>query len=314
MRNETAAREAEKTRWGDGGALNPREERELDEHLELVPYVDLGVAFDHDRCLAEALALRERFVPYQSDPRYGVTHWRGLALNALGGDPTRVAVANIGPGERFVKTPVAALCPTITAMLDGMLDWGRAHSVALLVLDPRSAIAPHKDDPQFEVMRSLNVALNMPDGCEFVIDTELDGRDGPFTRRIPFRAGTAMTTWPTAPTCRASTSSRGGRSRGPSPACSTARAPRTASPTRPPCAAPSMRGTPASAAPATTTPSPRATSPSGASTCDRRTRDAPRRDGAPGGVHHPPVRRPLRVVRALPRPRRARVRPRRRRP
>ena len=192
MRNETAAREAEKTRWGDGGALNPREERELDEHLELVPYVDLGVTFDHDRGLAEAMALRDRFVPYQSDPRYGVTHWRGLALNALGGDPTRVAVANIGPGERFVKTPVAALCPTITAMLDGMLDWGRAHSVALLVLDPRSAIAPHKDDPQFEVMRSLNVALNMPDGCEFVIDTERDGRDGPFTRRIPFRAGTAM--------------------------------------------------------------------------------------------------------------------------
>ena len=192
MRDETAAREAEKTRWGDGTVCNPREERELDEHLELVPYVDLGVTFDHARCLAEAMALRERFVPYQSDPRYGVTHWRGLALNALGGDPTRVAVANIGPGERFAKTPVTALCPTLMALLDGMLDWGRAHSVALLMLDPRSAIAPHKDDPQFEVMRSLNVALNMPDGCEFVIDTEHDGRDGPFTRRIPFRAGTAM--------------------------------------------------------------------------------------------------------------------------
>ena len=192
MRDETAAREAEKTRWGDGPVRNPREERELDEHLELVPYVDLGVTFDHARCLAEAVALRERFVPYQSDPRYGVTHWRGLALHALGGDPTRVAVANIGPGERFAKTPVTALCPTLMALLDGMLDWGRAHSVALLVLDPHSAIAPHKDDPQFEVMRSLNIALNMPDGCEFVIDTELDGRDGPFTRRIPFRAGSAM--------------------------------------------------------------------------------------------------------------------------
>ena len=192
MRDETATRDAEKTRWGDGRVFNPREERELDEHLELVPYVDLGVTFDHARCLAEAMALRERFVPYQSDPRYGVTHWRGLALNALGGDPTRVAVANIGPGERFAKTPVTALCPTLMALLDGMLDWGRAHSVALLMLDPRSAIAPHKDDPQFEVMRSLNIALNMPDGCEFVIDTELDGRDGPFTRRIPFRAGSVM--------------------------------------------------------------------------------------------------------------------------
>ncbi len=192
MAEAPTARDPRSTRWGEGAVFSPREERELDEHLELVPYVDLGVTFDHAACLAEAMALLPRFVPYQSDPRYGVKHWRGLALHALGGDPTRVAVANLGPGDRFEKTSVTAHCPTIMAVLDWLLDWERTHSVALLVLDPRSAIATHRDDPQYEVMRSLNLALNMPAGCEFVIDVERDGRDGPFTRRIPFEPGTAM--------------------------------------------------------------------------------------------------------------------------
>lgn len=192
MRDGPTPRDPASTRWGDGRSMNPRAEREIDEHLELVPYIDLKVSFDHAACLAEATAMLDRFVPYQSDPRYGITHWRGLALRALGGDPTRVAVANIGPGERFEMTPVARECPTIMAMLDGVLDWERTHSVALLALYPRSRIAPHKDDPQYEVMRSLNVALNMPDGCEFVIDTLPGGREGPFTRRVPFRPGTAM--------------------------------------------------------------------------------------------------------------------------
>lgn len=192
MRDVTTARDPAATRWGDGRRLDPRAEREIDEHLELVPYIDLGVSFDHAACMAEAAAMLERFVPYQSDPRYGITHWRGLALRALGGDPTRVAVANIGPGERFEMTPVARECPTLMATLDGLLDWERTHSVALLALYPRSRIAPHKDDPQYEVMRSINIALNMPEGCEFVIDTRPDGREGPYTRRVPFRPGAAM--------------------------------------------------------------------------------------------------------------------------
>lgn len=185
-------RDPASTRWGSTSAGDPRSEREIDEHLELVPFIDLGVTFDHAACLAEARALLPRFVSYQSDPRYNITHWRGLGLRALGGDPERVAVAQIGPGDRYETTPVAAECPATMAMVRELLDWDRAHSVAFLALKPGSRIAPHIDDPQHEVMRSVNVALNMPAGCSFVIDTEPSGAAGPFTREVPFRAGSVM--------------------------------------------------------------------------------------------------------------------------
>jgi len=189
-RPPATGRTPESTRRNGG---DPRAEREIDEHLELVPYIDLALDFDHAACLAEAQALLGDFVPYQSDPRYGIRHWRGLALRALDGDPGNAAVAP-GPGanqdERYATTPVAARCPLTMALLRDVLDWERCRAVAFLSLAPRSRITPHVDDPTHEVMRSLNVALNMPAGCEFVIDTEDDGRPGPFTRTVPMRPGT----------------------------------------------------------------------------------------------------------------------------
>ena len=180
---------------GSATFADPRSEREVDEHLELVPYIDLGLDFDHEACLAEAMALLDQFAPYQSDPRYNIRHWRGLALRALDGDPAKAAVAvshDANQEQRYATTPVAARCPRTMALLDGLLDWEECRAVAFLVLHPRSRIATHVDDPQHEVLRSVNVALNMPTGCEFVIDCEPDGRAGPFTRTVPFRPGTGM--------------------------------------------------------------------------------------------------------------------------
>jgi len=174
---------------------DPRAEREIDEHLELVPYIDLGLDFDSAACFAEATALLGDFVPYQSDPRYGIRHWRGLALRALDGDPANAAVAPsaaTNQDERYATTPVAARCPLIMALLRDVLDWDSCRAVALLSLNPHSRITPHVDDPNHEVMRSLNIALNMPAGCEFVIDTEEDGRPGPFTCTLPLRPGAGL--------------------------------------------------------------------------------------------------------------------------
>ena len=174
---------------------DPRAEREVDEHLELVPFIDLGLAFDHAACLAEATALLGEFVPYQSDPRYGIRHWNALALRSLDGDQTKSAV---GPTlaahdeHRFATTPAAERCPQTMALLREVLDWEQCRAVALLALSPRSRIATHVDDAQYEVMRSVNIALSMPVGCEFVVDCEPDGSAGPYTRTVPFRPGAGM--------------------------------------------------------------------------------------------------------------------------
>jgi hypothetical protein len=190
-----SGRSPESTRWSGASFGDPRAEREIDEHLELVPYIDLKLAFDHAACLAEATALIDEFVPYQSDPRYGIRHWKGLALRALDGDPAKAAVA-VAPDaqqdRRYATTPVAARCPRTMALLQDVLDWEACRAVAFLALNPRSRIAPHVDDPQHEVLRSVNVALNMPAGCEFVIECAPDGRAGPFTRTVPLRPGAGM--------------------------------------------------------------------------------------------------------------------------
>lgn len=191
----TAAPSPGPARWGEPPPADPRAEREIDEHLELVPWIDLQLDFDHRGCFEEALALADRFVVYRSDERYEVTGWHGLALRALDGDPTKAAVAEgeaANQLERYAMTDVAARCPRTMALLDRVLDWDRSRAVAFLMMTARSRIEPHCDDTCHEVMRSLNVALNMPAGCDFWIETNADGSHNPFTRRAPFQPGTAL--------------------------------------------------------------------------------------------------------------------------
>jgi pyruvate-formate lyase-activating enzyme len=191
-----------------GGATAPRidldaaergraAEPEIDLHLDLTPFVDLGVEFDHRGAFAEALALADRFVAYQSNPTYGVTGWRGLALQALDGDPGRAATTEEDAGvyqdqSRYRPTEIAALCPITMALLERLLDFGHCRTVAFLMLLPGARIVPHMDGVGPPVMRSLNVALNMPPGCRLVIDCNPDGSDNPYTRTAPFRAGSVL--------------------------------------------------------------------------------------------------------------------------
>jgi len=175
--------------------LDPVAEREIDEHLELVPWIDLDLAFDHQAMFAEAMALAHRFVVYRSDPRYNPQGWKGLALWAIDGDAEKAAMPEgtlANREERYAMTDVAPLCPRTMALLSELLDFEHARAIAFLMLEPRSRVEPHCDDTMHEVMRSVNVALNMPAGCEFVIETAPGGAHTPFTRTIPFRAGSAM--------------------------------------------------------------------------------------------------------------------------
>ena len=169
----------------------PRLEPELDRHLEYVSYVDLGVCFDPAPCLAEALALLDRFVVYQSD-NYGVEGWRSLALRALHGNAAGAALPGDTPNnepENYRPTEIAALCPKTMAVLSELLDLEQCRVVTFLLLEPGARIAVHVDDGQRMVFRSINVALNMPPGCEFHSETNPDGSATPFTRTAPFVSG-----------------------------------------------------------------------------------------------------------------------------
>lgn len=172
-------------------------ESELDLHLDHTPFVELDVEFDHAAAFAEAMALADRFVTYQSDPTYGVAGWRGLALQALDGDPTRVATTDDDAGvyqdqSRYRRTAIAALCPITMSLLERLIDFDHCRTVSFLMLEPGARITVHVDGEGPPVIRSVNIALNMPEGCRLVIDCNADGSDNPYTHTVPFRPGSAF--------------------------------------------------------------------------------------------------------------------------
>ena len=183
---------------GESEAQRAREaEADIDLHLEHTPFIDLGFEFDHAAVLAEALALKDRFVAYQSDPAYGISGWRGLALQALDGDAARAATTEVDEAvltddSRYRLTDVAALCPIGMAFLESVLDLQRCRTIAFLMLEPGARITVHVDGSGPPVMRSVNIAVNMPPGCTLTIDCNADGSDHAYTQRAPFRDGTGL--------------------------------------------------------------------------------------------------------------------------
>ncbi len=172
-------------RWQD-----PVAELALDELLEVDPYIDLGISFDHEACFAEAWALRDEFVVYTSN-QYKPRGWRGLALRSPGGDPKKVVTPE-APDSSYTLTPVAERCPQTLSVLRQVLDLERGAAVSFLMLEGHSRITPHSDDTTHETLRSINIALNVPTGCEFFVETNRDGSSNRYTRCVPFQPGRAF--------------------------------------------------------------------------------------------------------------------------
>lgn len=177
----------------DADSAGPLLEAELDLHLEIVPWLPVGaLRFDTAAALAEARALAHRFVSYRSEERFDVAGWRGLALHAIDGDETHVAVRpeDAGATERdFAPTPALRECPLLAALVRTLFFVDRSRSISLLWLEGGARIVPHVDGEGPPVIRSLNLALNMPAGCRFWVGLESDGSKGPGTWEVPFRPG-----------------------------------------------------------------------------------------------------------------------------
>ena len=171
--------------------------REIDHHLDLVPWIDLGVAFDHAACFREATALLDRFATHQSgaEGEYAAG-WKSLAIRAKGGELHRGSTYGYrvpdGPADESWTTEIAAEVPGTMSLLEQIALLDRVTAARFMVLEPGGCIPAHSDDLTNPVSHSLNVAFNMPPGCEFWVDLEPDGARGPYARLAPFRDGTAL--------------------------------------------------------------------------------------------------------------------------
>jgi hypothetical protein len=171
--------------------------REVDHHLDYRPFIDLGVSFDHAACFAEGAALLNSFNQHCSGVDGELSKgWKSLAIRSQGGQAYRDhAVAQMsesGSAADCDFTPFAEKCPQTLAFLSSLFDLEKTTTIRFMVLEPGGLIPIHTDNPDVTVVHSVNIALNMPEGCLFTIDAAKSGKATPYTKLAPFQDGTAL--------------------------------------------------------------------------------------------------------------------------
>ncbi len=122
--------------------------------------------------------------------------WKSLGLNTYDGDSTKTEhfeqYTKNEPSE-YSLTEVAHLCPTTLDFLSQLINISDAKRIRFMLLEPGAKIRVHTDaSPGTQTQLAINIAFNMPEGCEFHIETAPDGKHISHTKQVPFQAGSAM--------------------------------------------------------------------------------------------------------------------------
>lgn len=179
-----------------GFGSSPDEDMEYDLHLCLVPFIDLGLSFDHEALLEEVRALDGEFL---NEEQQGLEDrdaggWASITLRNRGGvDGVRIYSEAQGQlsGE-FAFTPLSERCPLLQDFVKDLVDLEQCSDVHVMRLSPGGFVIPHADDPSRPVSSSISVALNMPEGCTFNIGLGAGGEQVPGAHEVPFEAGSGF--------------------------------------------------------------------------------------------------------------------------
>lgn len=164
-------------------------QKEVFLHLEASPWLELARDLDTAPCLPEARALLGRFVSHRPEAQTP-DGWSSLALKAHGGDEGFTAVP-AGQAD-YRLTPAAALCPETMKLLESLTEIGECARIRFMALAPGAEIHVHSDAPDRPTSLAINIALNMPEGCEFWVDLDPDGSTNEFSRALPIRDGSVF--------------------------------------------------------------------------------------------------------------------------
>ena len=165
-------------------------------HLKYRPYIELPVTFDHKACLKEATALLDKFVVHRNYDQSSETtgKWKSLGINALDGDSSKTLNhPSYGVTEpQYSLTEVARQCPETFAFLESITDLSQCQRVRFMLLEPGAKISPHSDSlskDMTETTLAINIALNMPEDCEFWSSLNKDGSRNAYSTKLPMKDG-----------------------------------------------------------------------------------------------------------------------------
>lgn len=165
-------------------------------HLKYRPYIELPITIDHKACLKEAYALLNKFVVHRNYDQSSETSgkWKSLGINALDGDSSKTLNhPSYGVTEpQYSLTEVAQQCPETFAFLESITDLSQCQRVRFMLLEPGARISVHSDSltkDMTETTLAINIALNMPEGCEFWSSLNKDGSKNAYSSKLPMKDG-----------------------------------------------------------------------------------------------------------------------------
>jgi Aspartyl/Asparaginyl beta-hydroxylase len=147
-----------------------------------LPWLEIkGLDLPYNEMLAEAQALRDRFVVHRDNCGRG---WRSLCVHGTSAEHTDAPSAYGLTEEQTVYrwTDIQDRCPVTVNTFKNLFHYTQYLRVRFMLVEPGGYITPHVDADNFK-FGAINISLNNPDGCCLV--TELG--------TVPFRdSGSAM--------------------------------------------------------------------------------------------------------------------------
>ncbi len=133
------------------------------------PSLKLDLPLPQKEMEAEALALMDEFVKHRGEEHPG---WHSLVLHGYDKHTTddwRSKAYNFTEQPEYTWTEIADVCPVTVDWLKNTWNFTRFDRVRFMLLMPGGYIKQHAD---YEVrkMAAYNVAINNPEGVEFVME------------------------------------------------------------------------------------------------------------------------------------------------
>lgn len=138
-----------------------------------LPWLPVRIEVPHEDMLAEARALKRAFVAHRSDHDQS-RGWRSICIHGLSSAHTASFQAYGYTDERDVPYDWTDICKFATrthAFFRDTFGYRSYRRVRFMLLEPGGYVMPHVDFPDDRLV-ALNIALNNPEGCDFVMEGE----------------------------------------------------------------------------------------------------------------------------------------------
>jgi hypothetical protein len=151
----------------------------------LLPFLPIsGFSIPYKEMFAEAQRLIPAMVAHRADYE-SHSGWKSITLHGISSAHTQGAEKyGFDPEDNRIYqwTDIARLAPITTDFFRETFKYSHYHRVRFMLLEPGGYVMPHSDFDQY-VLGPVNIALNNPDGCEFVMEN---------IGVLPFSAGSIL--------------------------------------------------------------------------------------------------------------------------